>query len=299
MPTRNTPAAAPAPSGPTAHESGLDRALSLLDALIRDRGGHPLPWHARHLGLPLSTAYRLVAQLRAHGLLSPGARGYFWPGPAFLAMARAADPVATLAEIARPFVRRLARRRRAIVHLGVWEGDMVGYIVKESGNDLTLFTREGGQQEGYCSAVGRVLLAHRPEAEREAYLSAGPFVALTRRTRTEPADLRALLGQVAAQGHAVDDREIADDLLCVAVPVFGPDGTVIAALSLSSVLDGASPPPRPLAALRACADAITARLRQDEESAPEIRAVPPKPASHPAPATPAPPARFGAESNGE
>lgn len=240
-------------------DTAIDRALRLLTALVRDGGAHGLAWHAEQLGLPLSTAYRLVAHLRDHGLIAPGERGHYWPGAALSELARGLDPVAILTGIARPFVRRLARRRKAIVHLGVWEGDMVTYVVKESGNDVPLFTREGGQQEGYCSAVGRVLLAYRPEEEREAYLAAGPFVALTPQTMTEPEALRALLAAVPARGHAVDDREIVDNLVCVAVPVFGPGGAVVAALSLSTVVDGA-PAPRPLEALQACARAIGDRL---------------------------------------
>lgn len=243
-------------------DAAIDRTLLLLSSLVRDGGAHGFAWHAEQLGLPLSTAYRLVGTLRRHGLLTPGTRGRFWPGPAFAEMARTADPVAALAGIARPFIRRLARRRRAIVHLGVWGGDMVTYVVKESGVDVPLFTREGGQQEGYCSAVGRVLLAHLPEAEREAYLGAGPFVALTRRTMTEPDALRALLTEVTRSGHAVDDREIADDLVCVAVPVFGPDGQVVAALSLSRQVGDSAPRRHPLDALRDCADAIGEALAE-------------------------------------
>lgn len=240
-------------------DTAIDRALRLLAALVRDGGAHGLSWHAERLGLPLSTAYRLVAHLRAHGLIAPGKRGHYWPGAAFSELAHGLDPVGTLTGIARPFVRRLARRRKAIVHLGVWEGDMVAYVIKESGSDVPLFTREGGQQEGYCSAVGRVLLAYRPEEEREAYLAAGPFVALTPHTMTEPEALRTLLTEVPERGYAVDDREIVDNLVCVAVPVFGPGGAVVAALSLSTVVDGA-PAPRPIEALQACARSIGSKL---------------------------------------
>ena len=67
----------------------------------------------------------------------------------------------------------------------------------------------------------------------DAYLDDGPFVALTQRTIVDPDMLRAELHEVRLRGYAVDDREIYDDLRCVAVPVRNGRGTAIAALSLA------------------------------------------------------------------
>jgi DNA-binding IclR family transcriptional regulator len=80
-----------------------------------------------------------------------------------------------------------------------------------------------------------VLLAALPAREREAYVASGPFPALTARTITDPAALRAELEKVREQGYAVDDEEIAAGLHCIAVPVRAPDGRVLAAISASGV----------------------------------------------------------------
>jgi DNA-binding IclR family transcriptional regulator len=110
---------------------------------------------------------------------------------------------------------------------------MVMYTVKEGHPVDRLFTREGTQLEAYCSAVGKVLLAHLSEDEREAYLATGPFVALTDATITSAPELRTHLAEVRAGGCAIDNREIAPDLVCVAVPVVWPDTSVRAAISLA------------------------------------------------------------------
>jgi DNA-binding IclR family transcriptional regulator len=170
-----------------------------------------------------------------------------------------ADPMAILVDAARPLLRRLARETRATAHLGVFENDMISYVVKEHGGGARLFTREGGQLEAYCSAIGKVLLAHLPDEEREAYLASGPFVALTSRTITDPAVIRETLSQVRSRGFAIDDREIADDLSCVAVPIEGPSGDVMAALSISTAYrDGVKA--ALMDSLRRCADAVSKRL---------------------------------------
>ena len=53
-------------------------------------------------------------------------------------------------------------------------------------------------------------------------------------TIVEPSALRDHLAIVKAQGWAVDDAEVFETLKCVAAPLRRPDGTVVAAVSISS-----------------------------------------------------------------
>ena len=66
----------------------------------------------------------------------------------------------------------------------------------------------------------------------------GSFVRLTRHTIVDPGQLREHLKKVRAAGHAIDDREIAPDLYCLAVPIVQPDRSVTLALSVSSIDQG-------------------------------------------------------------
>jgi IclR family acetate operon transcriptional repressor len=115
---------------------------------------------------------------------------------------------------------------------------MVTYLIKEAPARAQMFTREAMQLEAYCSAIGKVLLARLPEADREAYLRQDGFVALTSCTIVAPDALRLHLAEVAAQGFALDAEEIATGLYCIAVPVAGLDGLPAMAISV------AGPPPR-------------------------------------------------------
>lgn len=244
---------------PTKGAAALDRGLDLLLAIIADGGAAPLAAQARALGIPLSTARRLALAFERRGLLMKGEYGHRLPGLALSGFAH--DPLPLLAAAARPLLRGCARRIGQTLHLGVFDVDMVTYLVKAPGG-APIFTREAMQLEAYCSAIGKVLLAAMPAAQRAAYLAAGPFVALTPRTLTDPAQLRAELDAVAAAGHAVDDRAIAADLHCIAVPLRDMRGNVIAAISASRrLVPGADPDPDArLAALQACATAIEARI---------------------------------------
>lgn len=236
----------------------LDKALTLLAAL--GTGARSLPELVRDSALPLATVHRLVATLEARGFVARAGRGAIVAGPALLGLARGLDSHAHLASLARPVVAALARRTGSLAQLGVLEGEMVTYLVKEGRARDALFSREGMQLEAYCSALGKVLLAAQPQAERARYLAGGPFVALTDRTIVDPALLAAEFERVAARGFATDEGEIDSGLACLAVPVRGAGGRVVAALSLSSRGRIRRTQEARLLLLRDAAEALSARF---------------------------------------
>lgn len=236
----------------------LGRGLALLEAV--GQGHRTLVSLAAATGLPSATVHRLVRTLETRGFLVRPERGIVVPGPTLTAIAASFGAHDRLAACARPIVRRLAQAARAPAQLAVFDGDMATYLVKEGADSAALFTREGEQLEAYCSALGKVLLAGLLPAERATYLADGPFVALTERTITDPARLDEELTRAAASGFATDDGEADANLFCLAVPVRGADGAVIAALSLSRRDESAPPRALPLALLSAAAARITAAM---------------------------------------
>jgi IclR family acetate operon transcriptional repressor len=217
----------------TPRTHALEKAFALLTAVAESRGSQSLPVLAERTQLPLSTAHRLIATLEGLGLIVREKKGRYFIGPVVMDLIRNITPHDVMARVSRPFLRDLARRYRMTVHLAVYEGDMVTYLAKESVGRSTVQTMEGAQLEAYCSGLGKVLLAHLPERDRERYLAAGPFVALTANTITDPAALREELHRIIRRGYALDDGEILETLKCVAVPLKDQHGRTCAALSLS------------------------------------------------------------------
>lgn len=234
----------------------MKRAATLLSKILTDCGKNPLKTHARALSIPRSTAYRTVETLVSNGILAPIGGGRFVAAFGLIKSTGKMSPNEVLSAVCRPIVRRLSRESGATAHLGVLDGDMVTYILKEE-RRLKLFTREGRQLEAYCSAIGKVLLAHMPEPKREAYLEADCFVALTPHTIVSPQALRAELAEVARLGYALDREEVAEGMVCQAVPI-RYEGSVMSAISLSRI--GDRPCPDDFAMLRQCADRIEDRL---------------------------------------
>lgn len=76
-------------------------------------------------------------------------------------------------------------------------------------------------------------MAARGGTEVDRLLAGGPLLAVTRRTITQPAALRAELDRIRIQGFAVDNEELADGLCCVGVPVRDRRGRLVAGLSVA------------------------------------------------------------------
>ena len=238
----------------------LDQMLELLERIVLSEGRRRLSDIAPELDIPMSTAYRLVASLEERGLVTGLGGGRYTGGFTLAKWATLSRPMETLITVARPFLRRLARTTKATAHLGVLEGDMVTYLIKEAPTQNAVFTQESMQLEAYCSGVGKILLAALPKAEREAYLSGGSFVPLTARTIVDPNELRRHLAQVTAQDFAQDIYEVADNLCCLAVALRDKDARTFAALSIASYSATPDDLQQYLPLLRETAEALAGRL---------------------------------------
>lgn len=207
----------------------LDRSLMLLDAIIADDGQTSASIIGHSLGIAGSSARRIISALEENGLVLRVAHGRYAGGPRIGRWAAHAHPHRRLIETARPLLRGLARRQGWAAHLGVFENDMVTYLVKEGGSSL--FTREGAELEAYCTGIGKALLAQMPHDRLTRYL-ASSFVPLTAKTIYQPNMLEAEAVLIRQRGFAIDDREMSDTVSCVAVPISMQNGS-LAAISLS------------------------------------------------------------------
>jgi Transcriptional regulator len=215
--------------------ASLARALTTLEALISADNVRSLSDIARDLDMPIATVHRQARTLIAEGFLIRLPNGRYAPGPRFARMLGQVDEKQLIVNSAAPVLHRLAARLCCVVQLGTFENEMVTYRLKTGQGAGNLFTKVGMQLEAYCSGIGKVLLAHLPQAAREAYLSTGPFPPLTPKTIVDPERLRLALTQIKHDGFATDDGEIHDQIFCVAVPIQTADDRVPAAISVTRI----------------------------------------------------------------
>ena len=167
---------------------------------------------ARRLGLGKSGVHRLLTTLVAEGLVErdPHTGGYRL-GIVMFELGEAVKVHLDLHAAAGPVLAHLREQIGESSQVGVLDGVEVVYVDRlESAHSLRLFTETGRRVPAHCTSSGKVLLAHRPEQEREAFLARGPLPRLTPHTIVEPSALRDELPTVRAQGLGRGRRRTGD-----------------------------------------------------------------------------------------
>ena len=208
--------------------------LEIMSALLASSSKLSADALSARLRLTESSLYRRISHLIAGGLMRRKKRGLYAPHPALVALLDGYSLRQTLSDIGRPILEALSHRCRRVTHLGLFEDDMVTYLIKAGGAHGRVHTEEEGQLEAYASAIGKVLLSSRRRKEIEAYLADGPFPKLTPYTITDPGELSVELETVRQTQVAFDRCEFAPDLFCVARPVMSCRGEVVGAISIST-----------------------------------------------------------------
>jgi DNA-binding IclR family transcriptional regulator len=194
---------------------------------------------SRRAGLPGASGYRIVATLAEVGAVVRTQSGRYRLG-SFLAgePETAAGVRDWLPSAAAELLAELAGQLDLTVHMGMLEDGMVTYVAKHvAPNNFTVGTRVGSQLEAYCTALGKVLISALGKDELVSFLHDGDFIALTPYTITDKDAFRRELTKVREVGYAIDDREMIEDVRCVAVPVRDASGAVVAAISGSDRAD--------------------------------------------------------------
>jgi len=119
-------------------------------------------------------------------------------------------------------------------YLGVRKGDKVLYLQHLDGmKNVRVAGRVGGEYDLYCSAPGKVLLAHADAAFLAKYM-AGSFKKRTSNTIVEQTTLLDELARIRINGYATDKEEFGRGIVCAAAPIRDHSGQVIAAIGCSA-----------------------------------------------------------------
>lgn len=218
----------------TPKNRSVQKAFTLLQAFRSSDESLTSAELSRRAKLPEASGYRLIQTLEEIGAIVRGPNGRYRPGMLLVSLSHNVAIRELLPQASQAMLSDLAARLSLTVHMGVLEDNMVTYIAKVGGSsNFAVHTRVGAQLEAYCSGLGKILLASLPEVELESFINEGEFVPLTSHTITDPTAFRSEIAKVRAQGYAVDNREISENMRCIAVPIRDASGNTVAAISVS------------------------------------------------------------------
>jgi DNA-binding IclR family transcriptional regulator len=217
------------------------RLLGILEAFTEDRTLLTLSEISARTGLPLTTTHRLVSELTKGGALERDADRRYRIGLRLWEIASLAPRSVGLRESALPFLEDLYEATHQHAQLAVLDGHDVVYLERISGrNAVEVISRVGGRLPPHATGVGLVLLGYADRALQEEVL-AKPLRRYSPKTISSANELRRALADVRRDGFAISEGQIGLNAVSVAAPIFGPDDTVIAALSVVVPTEGGDP----------------------------------------------------------
>jgi IclR family pca regulon transcriptional regulator len=214
--------------------TSLERGLQVIRAFSEHRHHLTISQVSQTTGLSRASARRCLYTLNRLGYVGEDDKRYFLR-PLVLTLGHsylASTPLATLAQ---PCLDQVSEQLGESCSVAVLDGDDIVYICRSAEKRIiSINLLVGTRLPAYCTSMGQVLLAQLPDDALDAYLDRVRLVARTARTTTTATKLRRLLKTVRESGHALLDQELEDGLRSIAVPVRGANGTVLAAMNVST-----------------------------------------------------------------
>lgn len=213
--------------------NSLARGLSVIRAFSREAPEMTLSEVAARTGLTRAAARRFLLTLDRLGYVcSDGKR--FRLAPKVLDLGFAYLSSMDLWDVAMPYMERVSDEIHESCSASVIEGCDIVYVARvPTKRIMSVALNLGARLPAVATSMGRVLLAHLPEAKAYERLASCPKTAFTRRTVTDPQALWAILEDVRAKGWCLVDQELEEGLRSIAVPLRNKRGRVLAAMNAS------------------------------------------------------------------
>ena len=220
-------------SGPDFMTS-LARGLAVLRAFADSRKPQTIAHISQQTGIPRAAVRRCLHTLRQLGYVDAELNN-FTLCPKVLTLGYSYLSSTPLTIAAQPCLDGISRALGESSSLAVLEDGQVLYVARAATSRvMSVSLSAGSRLPAYCTSLGRVLLAHLPEGEFDAYLARVDLQPKTEHTITSLPRLRDVLAGVRRDGCAINDEELELGLRSIAVPVHGASGRVLAALNVGA-----------------------------------------------------------------
>lgn len=227
------PPSASAPKDPE-FLSTLERGLRVLKAFDEDHPEMTLSEVAAATSLPPAVARRCLITLVELGYVGQHERKFLLR-PAVLTIGSAFLASMQIEQAVLPPLQGLRDQTGDSASLAVLSGTEILYVAHVSTDRrFRVAANVGTRFPFHATSLGKALAAHLPEAERTGLLDGAPFQRFTERTVTDRAPMAERLALIAARGYDSALDELDYGIVSVAVPVFGRDRQVIAAINCST-----------------------------------------------------------------
>lgn len=200
----------------------VQRILAIFESFSRTKDSLTLQEIADRIGLPKSTAFRIVQSLEQAGYLVRMESQQYCLSFRFTRLAGLVKSTIDIRELARPAMLDLAQRTKETITLNTVNGkDRVCIDVIDTASPLRSVTKPGEHIRLLNGSSARLLMAYLPKKELT------PIMAyVVRTTKIKQSALAAELAQIREQGYAVSHGGRVLGLSAVTAPIADVNGDV-------------------------------------------------------------------------
>ncbi|MCZ2497986.1 helix-turn-helix domain-containing protein [Xylophilus sp. Kf1] len=220
----------------------LERSLKVLEYLAAHPEGVAMSTLSGDLGIPLSAAHRLLADLIRYGYARQESRdGHYRLTTKLVSIGLAYLSKTGIVDLAQPILEDLAAACGELVRLAVVDGEDLIFVAKAQGarNGLRYDPDMGRSVALSCSAAGHAWLATLPEDDALALVARkglsdpkqyGP------RAPTTIAEVMRYVEAARRNGYSTINEVFAAGMTAMAAPVMGHGGKTVGVVTIAGPL---------------------------------------------------------------
>jgi IclR family transcriptional regulator, KDG regulon repressor len=222
------------------HSNSIERTLSILELVTASQKGLSNADLSRRLHIPKSSASYILRVLEKRGYLSREDSGRYRIGLKLVSLTSGALTHLDFREIAKPVMAEFIKKSRLPeVHLAVLDNGRAVYVEKIEANNsfIKMDIWVGHRLPIHTTAIGKILVAYLPEKEILHILEMRGMEKKTKKSIVNPHKFLQELEKVRKYGYAIDDEENAENVRCLAAPIYDSNNKIIAALGTSTIIN--------------------------------------------------------------
>ena len=213
----------------------LEKSFKILEILSKSLFPLKAANISRKAAISRTTTFRLLSVLSQLGYIhkNNSSNTYIMGHKAFQ-FGETSDYLQSISETSKEILEEISSRTNLITYLAMLEGSQIVHSDKISSNNSDASHRTFRMRlDAHCCALGKVMLAYRPENEIASVYKRYNFYPHTNNTIGSLNDLKKHLAKIRGQGYALNHGEAFDNVYGIGVAILDKDKRSFAGISLS------------------------------------------------------------------
>lgn len=214
--------------------NGLSKGLAVIQAFNDEARALTLAEAATRTGLTRAAARRILMTLEDLGFAARLGERHFVLTPKVLSLGYAYLSSMPLWTFAEPVLESLVEELGETCSISALDGTELVYVLRIPVHRiLSQGVTIGSRMPLHCHSAGRILLSGLTPTQLQHYFASAKLKPYTTRTITEPDKLVKAIEETRRKGYAWAQGELEDHISGLSLPIYQPDGLIIAALNVS------------------------------------------------------------------